>query len=66
MKAKLVAVSLMTRVVVSDDATDEEILQSAKKNFLEKVETELSENLEFIEDDEEIPYGELKGEETRK
>lgn len=53
---KLVYVSLMTRVVVDVDATDEEILEAARPKFLEKVNTELMENLEDIVDDVECPY----------
>lgn len=53
---KLVYVSLMTRVVVDVDATDEEILEAARPKLLEKVNTELMENLEDIVDDAECPY----------
>lgn len=53
---KLVYVSLMTRVVVDVDATDEEILEAARPKLLEKVNTELMENLEDIVDDVECPY----------
>lgn len=56
--AKLVLVSLMTRVVVDDNATDESILDSARSNFIDKVRTELGENLESIVDDTECPYEE--------
>lgn len=53
---KLVYVSLMTRVVVDVDATDEEILEAARPKLLEKVNTELMENLEDIVDDIECPF----------
>ena len=56
--AKLVYVSLATRVVVDENATDEQILEIAKAHFLEKVNTELGEHLEEIIDDEECPYDE--------
>jgi hypothetical protein len=56
--AKLVYVSFMTRVIVDEDATEEEILGAARPNFIEKVQTELSENLEEITDDTEMPFGE--------
>ena len=57
--AKLVAISLMTRVIVDEDATDEQIVQEAKKNFQAKLDNnELMDNLESIENDEEIPFGE--------
>lgn len=56
--AKLVYVSLATRVVVDENATDEQILEIAKGHFLEKVNTELGEHLEEIIDDEECPHDE--------
>jgi hypothetical protein len=54
--AKLVYVSMVTRVIVDEDATDEQIIQASKNNFVEKVLNELGENLEEIVDDEEVPY----------
>lgn len=54
--AKLVAVSLMTRVIVDDSATDEEILKIARPRFMNKIVTELGEHIESIEDDTECPY----------
>jgi len=62
MKAKLVKVSFMTRVVVEDNATENQILEASKEAFLSKVNNELSENLEEIEDDDEMPYGDGLGE----
>lgn len=56
--AKLVLVSLMTRVIVEEDATQEQILEAAKPQFIDKVKTDLADNLEEITDDEEVPYGE--------
>jgi hypothetical protein len=53
--AKLIYVSFMTRVVVPEDATEEDILRAAKPKFIQKVNEELSENLEEILDDEECP-----------
>jgi hypothetical protein len=56
--AKLVTVSLMTRVVVDENATDEQILDQAKANFQEKIDNnELGDNLEEIVDDTECPFG---------
>ncbi len=55
---KLVYVSLMTRVVVDDNATDEQIVEAARSKFIDKVTNELFENLEDIVDDEECPYDE--------
>lgn len=55
--AKLVAYSFMTRVVVDEDATDDQIIQASKRMIKLKVQDELGENLESIEDDEECPIG---------
>lgn len=54
--AKLVTVSLATRVVVDENATEDEILNAARYNFTEKIQTELGENLESIVDDDEFPF----------
>lgn len=56
MKAMLIYVSLMTRVVVPDDATEEEILNAATPRLIDKIETELGENIASIEEDAECPY----------
>jgi len=58
MKAKLVTISLMTRIVVEDNATEEQILEATKCKFIEKVQTEIGEHVEDISDDVEMPYGE--------
>jgi len=55
--AKLVYYSFVTRVVVEDDATQEDIIRESKRRILEKVNNELGENLEEIIDDEECPVG---------
>jgi uncharacterized protein YbcI len=55
--AKLVLISLMTRVVVEDTATDEEIVEAARPQLVDKMRTDLHENIEEIIDDEEVPYG---------
>ena len=54
--AKLVYYSFVTRVVVDEDATDEQIIQASRDNMLEKINNELGENLEEIIDDEECPH----------
>lgn len=54
--AKLVTVSLMTRVIVDQNASDTDILDAAREKFIEKIKTELSEHLESIDDDQECPY----------
>lgn len=54
--AKLVYVSLICRVVVPEDATDDEILHAAKHKLKASIDNELECNLEDIEDDTECPY----------
>jgi hypothetical protein len=54
--AKLVYMSMVTRVIVDEDATEDQIIQASKNSFVEKVLNELGENLEEIVDDEEVPY----------
>lgn len=54
--AKLVAVSLMTRVVVDESATEAETLDAARVQLIDKLKTDLSDNLEYIEEDTECPY----------
>jgi len=54
--AKLVYMSMVTRVIVDEDATEDQIIQASKDSFVEKVLNELGENLEEIVDDEEVPY----------
>ena len=57
--AKLVCFSLMTRVIVDENATDEEIVAAARPRIQARINNdELGENLESVEDDEELPYGE--------
>jgi len=56
MKSKLVYVSLVTRVDVKDDASDDLILECAKVKLIDKIKNELHENVEEIVDDVECPY----------
>lgn len=56
-KALLVSYSFMTRVVVDEKATEDQIIIASKKMMRLKVDTELGENLEEIEDDTECPIG---------
>lgn len=58
MKAKLVYLSLMTRVVVEDDADDEIVMDVARQKFADKIQYEYLENVEDIQDDLEVPYDE--------
>lgn len=54
--AKLVAVSLMTRVVVDDTATEEQIWKEAVPRLTRSIIEGGIDNLEFIEDDLECPH----------
>jgi len=56
--AKLVYVSMVTRIIVEDTATEDEILNVASMRFIDKITCELSEHIEDIVDDEECPYDE--------
>ena len=60
--AKLVMVSLMTRVIVDDNLTEEqeleEIAEQTKAAFVDKIMNDrIGDHLESIEDDEECPFG---------
>jgi len=55
--AKLVTISLMTRVIVDENAVDEQIVEAAKSKFIEKIKNEALENLDDIVDDTECPFG---------
>lgn len=48
----------MVRVVVGDNATEDEIIEASKSGFLYLVNADLGECIEDIEDDEIIPFGE--------
>jgi len=54
--AKLVHVSMTTRVVVDKDASVEEIMEVASLRLIDKLNNEKMEHLESIEDDIECPY----------
>lgn len=51
--AKLVAVSLLTRIIVDETDSEEENLATAKPQFICKINTDLGDNVEFIEEDTE-------------
>lgn len=66
--AKLVCVSLMTRVIVEDGLSEDDELDAiagqARTNFIDKLTNDaLGDHLENIELDEECPYGTFEGEE---
>jgi hypothetical protein len=57
--AKLVTVTLVTRVIVDVNETDEDTIAEAKQGFQHKVDNdELLDNLISIEIDTECPYSE--------
>jgi len=60
--AKLVAVSLMTRVIVDENLSEDELLEEAMKQarpqFIDKIANDgLGDHLESIEEDTECPFG---------
>ena len=56
-KAYLVYVSLATRVVVDDNATEQDIIKLANANILNNIITDgILENVEEVIEDEECPY----------
>lgn len=57
MKAKLVTAAFTVRVVVPDDATEEQIIEASKQRFLYAVNAELSDNVYDIDDDTVLPFG---------
>lgn len=59
-KALLVTVELTTRVVVNENATDEEIAEAIKPNLIERIQNnEAGENIVEIKHDKELPFGSL-------
>ena len=66
-KAVLVTVTLITRVIVEDNLTDEEIVDKAKKGFQDKIDNdELNENLDSIVDDTECPFGTIEADKEQQ
>ncbi|GIV43874.1 MAG: hypothetical protein KatS3mg035_0997 [Bacteroidia bacterium] len=60
--AKLVCFSLMTRVIVDENATEDEIIEACYPKIQDKIDNrELGDNLESIKEDIEIPLGTLFG-----
>jgi len=56
--AKLVYVSLLTRVVVDENATEQDIMEAAIPKLSEKLMDEPFEHIEQIVDDLECPFDE--------
>lgn len=59
--AKLVLWSPMTRVVVEEDTTYEQIIEAARSRFQTILNNDYSENIEDVIDDEGCPYVEGEG-----
>lgn len=58
--AKLVTTTLITRVIVDKNATEDQIVKAAKPNYIAKLNNnELGENIEKVVDDKECPFGSL-------
>jgi hypothetical protein len=56
--AKLVYVSIMTRVIVDDTDDEETIMKKARPQLVKALQEDgLLDHVENIEDDEEIPFG---------
>ncbi len=56
LKAMLVMVSLMTRVIVPTDTSDADTIEAARSRFIDQIKTDLHENIETVEEDTENPY----------
>lgn len=56
--AKLVTMTLTTRVIVEDGTSEDKIISLAIPRFIDKVVNEPNEHIEEILDDEECPYDE--------
>jgi hypothetical protein len=55
-KAMLVYSSFVTRVIVDENASDDEIIQATKAKLVNQVTNELGDNVESIGYDFEVPY----------
>jgi hypothetical protein len=54
--AKLVTITMSTRVIVDENASESDIIELASIRMSEKIQHEFNENLESIVDDTECPY----------
>ncbi len=55
--AKIVVVTLLTRVVVDEDLPDEDVVEIARGNLERNLRSDLHENVDAIFDDKECPFG---------
>lgn len=58
-KAVIVTAEVSTRIIVDEDATEDEIAKAAKKNLLSNLDADYADNITDISDDIEMPYGEM-------
>jgi len=54
--AKLVTITMKTRILVDENASESDIIELTSIRMSEKIQYEFNENLESIEDDIECPY----------
>jgi hypothetical protein len=54
--AKLVTITMKTRILVDENASESDIIELASIRMSEKIQHEFNENLESIVDDIECPY----------
>jgi hypothetical protein len=54
--AKLVTITMKTRILVDENASERDIIELASIRMSEKIQHEFNENLESIVDDIECPY----------
>jgi hypothetical protein len=54
--AKLVTITMKTRIIVDENASECDIIELASIRMSEKIQHEFNENLESIVDDIECPY----------
>lgn len=54
--AKLITVSLVTRVIVDSESSEVDIANAAKDALKEQIENDIHDNVESIVDDTECPY----------
>lgn len=55
--AKIILVSVMTRVIVEEDASEEVIFETAKSALSNRIGEIDCGDIEYIRDDKECPYG---------
>ena len=60
--AKIVWASVGTRIVVDENATDEQVWEAAKDNLVRNLANDGLDNVDKIALDTEVPYGSLDGE----